>query len=101
MVEAVGKVKTKPADWHTLTSCFSISASWIQLEKILQHEFRDYCVFVFTNTGLSDRAAENTIQLDRFTGLSYRLKSSGNGLCVYISIEWCRSSVLASYYCST
>lgn len=60
----------------------------------------------FTEAWLSDRAPDTTIQLHGL--ISFRAdrnaalygKTPGGGLCVYINLEWCKNSVLVSYYCS-
>ncbi len=65
----------------------------IQLSRSTQHEARDCCVFVFTETWLNDNIPDSAIQLnkltccrsDRDTTLSG--KSRGGGLCVYINKE--------------
>ncbi|KAI4896489.1 hypothetical protein NFI96_008191 [Prochilodus magdalenae] len=78
----------------------------IRLQRTTQRESRDCCVFVFTETWLSDRVPDAAIQLD---GLApFRAdrdsalcgKTRGGGLCVYINTEWCKNSVLVSSYCS-
>ncbi|KAI4877186.1 hypothetical protein NFI96_006968, partial [Prochilodus magdalenae] len=74
--------------------------------RTTRRESRDCCVFVFTETWLSDRVPDTAIQLD---GLAlFRVdrdsalcgKTRGGGLCVYINTEWCKNSVLVSSYCS-
>ncbi|KAI4875046.1 hypothetical protein NFI96_014250 [Prochilodus magdalenae] len=74
--------------------------------RTTQRESRDCCVFVFTETWLSDRVPDAAIQLDGLA--SFRAdrdsalcdKTRGGGLCVYINTEWCKNSVLVSSYCS-
>ncbi|KAI4884329.1 hypothetical protein NFI96_003223, partial [Prochilodus magdalenae] len=78
----------------------------IRLQRTTQRESRDCCVFVFTETWLSDRVPDAAIQLDGLA--SFRAdrdsalcgKTRGGGLCVYINTEWCKNSVLVSSYCS-
>ncbi len=68
----------------------------IQLSRSTQHEARDCCVFVFTETWLNDNIPDSAIQLhglncyreDRDSSLSG--KTRGDGLCVYINKEWCK-----------
>ncbi len=65
----------------------------IQLSRSTQHEARDCCVFVFTETWLNDNIPDSAIQLNRLT--CYRAdrdsslsgKTRGGGLCVYINKE--------------
>ncbi|KAI4903013.1 hypothetical protein NFI96_007809, partial [Prochilodus magdalenae] len=78
----------------------------IRLQRTTRRESRDCCVFVFTETWLSDSVPDAAIQLDGLA--SFRAdrdsalcgKTRGGGLCVYISTEWCKNSVLVSSYCS-
>ncbi|KAI4883753.1 hypothetical protein NFI96_007668 [Prochilodus magdalenae] len=78
----------------------------IRLQRTTRRESRDCCVFVFTETWLSDRVPDAAIQLDGLA--SFRAdrdsalcgKTRGGGLCVYINTEWCKNSVLVSSYCS-
>ncbi|KAI4891531.1 hypothetical protein NFI96_008442, partial [Prochilodus magdalenae] len=78
----------------------------IRLQRTTRRESSDCCVFVFTETWLSDRVPDAAIQLDGLA--SFRAdrdsalcgKTRGGGLCVYISTEWCKNSVLVSSYCS-
>ncbi len=79
----------------------------IQLSRSTQHEARDCCVFVFTETWLNDNIPDSAIQLnkltccrsDRDTTLSG--KSRGGGLCVYINKEWCNNTAVLSKHCSS
>ncbi len=79
----------------------------IQLSRSTQHEARDCCVFVFTETWLNDNIPDSAIQLngltccrsDRDTTLSG--KSRGGGLCVYINKEWCNNTAVVSKHCSS
>ncbi|KAK2912264.1 hypothetical protein Q8A73_006377 [Channa argus] len=80
---------------------------YIRLQRTTRREFRDCCIFVFTETWLSDRVPEAAIQLD---GLNvFRAdrnaalcgKTRGGGVCVYINTEWCKNSVLVSRFCSS
>ncbi len=67
----------------------------IQLSQSTQHEARDCCVFVFTETWLNNNIPDSAIQLhglncyraDRDSSLSG--KTRGGGLCVYINKKWC------------
>ncbi|KAI4894684.1 hypothetical protein NFI96_032406 [Prochilodus magdalenae] len=78
----------------------------VRLQRTTRRESRDCCVFVFTETWLSDRVPHAAIQLDGLA--SFRAdrdsalwgKTRGGGLCVYINTEWCKNSVLVSSYCS-
>ncbi|GAA6075769.1 piezo-type mechanosensitive ion channel component 1-like, partial [Tachysurus ichikawai] len=80
---------------------------YIRLERSTRREIRNCCVFVFTETWLSDRVPDTAIQLDGLT--SFRAdrnaalcgKTHGGGVCVYINTEWCKNSVLVSTYCSS
>ncbi|KAI5104601.1 gastrula zinc finger protein XlCGF28.1-like [Silurus meridionalis] len=80
---------------------------YIRLQQATRHEYRHRCIFVFTETWLSDRVPDSAIQLD---GLAvFRAdrnaalcgKTPGGGLCVYINTEWCKNSFLVSTYCSS
>ncbi len=72
----------------------------IQLSRSTQHEARDCCVFVFTETWLNDNIPDSAIQLhgltcyraDRDSSLSG--KTRGGGLCVYVNKEWCNNAVI-------
>ncbi len=74
----------------------------IQLSRSTQHETRDCCVFVFTETWLNDNIPDSAIQLhglnycrvDRDSSLSG--KTHGGGLYVYINKEWCNNAALLS-----
>ncbi len=78
----------------------------IQLSRSKQHEARDCCVFVFTETWLNDNIPDSAIQLNRLT--CYRAdrdttlsgKSRDGGLCVYINKEWCNNTAVLSKHCS-
>ncbi|XP_063344797.1 interferon-induced very large GTPase 1-like [Pelmatolapia mariae] len=80
---------------------------YIRLQQATQREVRDCCVFVFTETWLSDRVPDPSIQLNGLA--SFRAdrnaalcgKTRGGGLCVYINTKWCKNSVLVSSYCSS
>ncbi len=71
-----------------------------------QHEARDCCVFVFTETWLKDNTPDSAIQLNRLT--CYRAdrdttlsgKSRSGGLCLYINKEWCNNAAVVSKHCS-
>ncbi|KAI2645345.1 hypothetical protein H4Q32_028858 [Labeo rohita] len=79
----------------------------IQLSRSTEHEARDYCVFVFTETWLNDRTPDTAIQLhgltccraDRDSSLSG--KTCGGGLCVYINKEWCNNAAVVTKHCSS
>ncbi len=79
----------------------------IQLSRSTQHEARDCCVFVFTETWLNDNIPDSAIQLhglncyrvDRDSSLSG--KTRGGGLCVYINKEWCNNAAVVSKHCSS
>ncbi len=78
----------------------------IQLTQSTQHEARDCCVFVFTETWLNDNIPDSAIQLNKLT--CYRAdrdktlsgKSRGGGLCLYINKEWCNNAAVLSKHCS-
>lgn len=80
---------------------------YIRLQQTARREFRDCCVFVFTETWLSDRVPDAAIQLDGLAAFRADRnttlcgKTRGGGLCVYINTEWCKNSVLVSSYCSS
>ncbi len=75
----------------------------IQLSRSTQHEARDCCVFVFTETWLNDNIPDSAIQLNRLT--CYRAdrdttlsgKSRVGGLCLYINKEWCNNAAVALF----
>ncbi len=77
----------------------------IQLTRSTQHEARDCCVFVFTETWLNDNIPDSAIQLNKLT--CYRAdrdktlsgKSRGGGLCLYINKEWCNNAAVLSKHC--
>ncbi|KAL0148751.1 hypothetical protein M9458_055929 [Cirrhinus mrigala] len=79
----------------------------IQLSRSTEHEARDCCVFVFTETWLNDKTPDSAIQLpgltccraDRDSSLSG--KTRGGGLCVYINKEWCNSAAVVTKNCSS
>ncbi len=79
----------------------------IQISPSTQHETRDCCVFVFTETWLNDNIPDSAIQLhglsccraDRDSSLSG--KTRGGGLCVYINKEWCNNAAVLSKHCSS
>ncbi len=79
----------------------------IQLSWSTQHEARDCCVFVFTETWLNDIILDSAIQQHGLT--SYRAerdsslsgKTRGGGLCVYINKEWCNNAVVVTKHCSS
>ncbi len=79
----------------------------IKLSRSTQHETRDCCVFVFTETWLNDNIPDSAIQLhgltccraDRDSSLSG--KTRGGGLCVYINKEWCNNAAVLSKHCSS
>ncbi len=79
----------------------------IQLSQSTQHEARDCCVFVFTETWLNDNIPDSAIQLNRLT--CYRAdrdsslsgKTHGGGLFVYINKEWCNNAAEVSKHCSS
>ncbi len=78
----------------------------IQLTRSIQHEARDCCVFVFTETWLNNNIPDSAIQLNKLT--CYRAdrdktpsgKSRGGGLCLYINKEWCNNAAVLSKHCS-
>ncbi|KAK2882761.1 hypothetical protein Q8A73_021694 [Channa argus] len=80
---------------------------YIRLQRTTRREFRDCCIFVFTETWLSDRVPEAAIQLDGLTvfradrNAALCGKTRGGGVCVYINTEWCKNSVLVSRFCSS
>ncbi len=79
----------------------------IQLSRSTQHEARNCCVFVFTETWLNDNIPDSAIQQHGLT--SYRAdrdsslsgKTRGGGLCVYINKEWCNNAAVLSKHCSS
>ncbi len=79
----------------------------IQLSRSTQHETRDCCVFVFTETWLNDNIPDSAIQLhglsccraDRDSSLSG--KTRRGSLCVYINKEWCNNAAVLSKHCSS
>ena len=79
---------------------------YIRLLRSTQRTVRDCCVFVFTETWLSDSVPDCAIQLDQLT--CYRAdrarvaggKTRGGGLCVYINDAWCRDAVVICKHCS-
>ncbi|KAL0153828.1 hypothetical protein M9458_050858 [Cirrhinus mrigala] len=79
---------------------------YIRLLRSSQRNVEDCCVFVFTETWLSDSVPDRAIQLDQLT--CYRAdrvvvaggKTRGGGLCVYINDAWCRDAVAVCKYCS-
>ncbi len=79
----------------------------IQLSRSTQHEARDCCVFVFTETWLNDNIPDSAIQLNRLTcyqadrDTTLSGKSRGGGLCVYINKEWCNNAAVVSKHCSS
>ncbi|KAI5620341.1 gastrula zinc finger protein XlCGF28.1-like [Silurus asotus] len=80
---------------------------YIRLQQATRREYRHCCVFVFTETWLSDRVPDAAIQLDGLAAFRADRnaalcgKTRGGGLCVYINTEWCKNSVLVSTYCSS
>ncbi len=92
-----------PSNVHSLENKLDL----IQLSRSTQHEARDCCVFVFTETWLNDNIPDSAIQLNRLT--SYRAdrdsslsgKTRGGGLCVYINKEWCNNAAVVSKHCSS
>ncbi|KAK2919151.1 hypothetical protein Q8A73_003522 [Channa argus] len=80
---------------------------YIRLQRTTRREFRDCCIFVFTETWLSDTVPEAAIQLDGLTvfhadrNAAPCSKTRGGGVCVYINTEWCKNSVLVSRFCSS
>ncbi len=79
----------------------------IQLSRSTQHETRDCCVFVFTETWLNDNIPDSAIQLHGLTCCRADIDSSlsgktrGGGLCVYINKEWCNNAAVLSKHCSS
>ncbi|KAI2645993.1 Lariat debranching enzyme [Labeo rohita] len=79
---------------------------YIRLLCSSQRNVKDCCVFVFTETWLSDSVSDRAIQLDQLTW--YRAdrvvvaggKTRGGGLCVYINDAWCRDAVAVCKHCS-
>ncbi len=84
----------------------TLNCDLIQLSRSTQHEARDCCVFVFTETWLNNNIPDSAIQLNRLT--CYRAdrdttlsgKSRGGGLCLYINKEWCNNAAVVSKHCS-
>ncbi|KAI5607669.1 hypothetical protein C0J50_6989, partial [Silurus asotus] len=80
---------------------------YIRLQQATRREYRHCCVFVFTETWLSDRVPDAAIQLDGLAAFRADRnaalcgKTRGGGLCVYINTECCKNSVLVSTYCSS
>ncbi len=79
----------------------------IQLSRSTQHEARDCCVFIFTETWLNDNIPDSAIQLNRLTcyradrNSSLSGKTRGGGLCVYINKEGCNNAAVVSKHCSS
>lgn len=79
----------------------------IRLLRSTQRTVRDCCVFVFTETWLSNSVPDGAIQLDQL--ICYRAdrvlfpggKTRGGGLCVYINDAWCRDAVVICKHCSS
>ncbi|KAL0150418.1 hypothetical protein M9458_054235 [Cirrhinus mrigala] len=79
----------------------------IQPSRSTEHEAKDCCVFVFTETWLNDKIPNSSVQLhwltccraDRDSSLSG--KTRGGGLCVYINKEWCNNSAVVTKHCSS
>ena len=77
------------------------------LQRTTQQDTRDCCVYVFTETWLSDWVLDVAIQqdgpalhqADRDPTLCG--KTRGGGLRVYINRDWCNNSVLVSKSCSS
>lgn len=68
----------------------------LQLSWSTQHETRDCCVFVFTETWLNDNIQDSAIQLHKLT--LYQADRDSE-LCGYINKEWCNNSVVVSKHC--
>ncbi len=79
---------------------------YIRLLRSTQRTVRDCCVFVFTETWLSNSVPDCAIQLDQLTCYrAYRAlveggKRRGGGLCVYINDAWRRDTVVVCKHCS-
>ncbi len=78
----------------------------IQLSRSTQHEARDCCVFVFTETWLNDNIPDSAIQLNRLTCYRADRDSSLSGkkpvvACVYINKEWCNNAAVVSKHWSS
>ncbi|KAL0160672.1 hypothetical protein M9458_044397, partial [Cirrhinus mrigala] len=79
----------------------------IQLSRSTEHEARDCCVFVFTETWLNDKTPDSAIQLHGLTccraerDSSLSGKTHGGGLCVYINKEWCNNAAVVTKHCSS
>ncbi|KAL0149686.1 hypothetical protein M9458_054969 [Cirrhinus mrigala] len=79
---------------------------YIRLLRSSQRNVKDCCVFVFTETWLSDSVPDRAIQLDQLA--CYHAdrvvvaggKTRGGGLCIYINDAWCRDAVAVCKYCS-
>ncbi len=79
---------------------------YIRLLRSTQRTVKDCCVFVFTETWLSNSVPDCAIQLDQLS--CYRAdrvlveggKTRGGGLCVYINDAWCRDAVVVCIHCS-
>ncbi len=79
---------------------------YIRLLRSTQRTVKDCCVFVFTETWLSNSVPDCAIQLDQLS--CYRAdrvlveggKTCGSGLCVYINDAWCRDAVVVCKHCS-
>ncbi len=79
----------------------------IQLSRSTQHEARDCCVFVFTETWLNNNIPDSAIQLhglncyraDRDSSLSGKTRGGG---CVFISTKnGCNNAAVISKHCSS
>ncbi len=72
----------------------------IQLIRSAQREVRECRVFIFTETWLNDNIPDSAILLAGLT--CYRAdrvcveggKTSGGGVCVYISDAWCQNAAV-------
>lgn len=81
---------------------------YIRLQRATRREFRECCIFVFTETLLSDKVPDAAIQLagltsfrtDRNSALCMKIRGGGGGVCVYINSDWCKNSELVSSFCS-
>ncbi len=79
---------------------------YIRLLRSTQRTVKDCCVFVFTETWLSNSVQDCAIQLNQLS--CYRAdrvlveggKTRGGGLCVYINDAWCRDIVVVCKHCS-
>lgn len=79
----------------------------LQAHVRFQHEFRNTCLLVFTETCLSDRLSNaelsidgfvEPVRLDRDPGVTG--KSQGGGVCLYVNERWCKTVLIREWLCT-